>query len=80
MRAKVKIATVKIIDIRRRYRTSPTEPGVDIVTHTHIVNAGQQCVIQGTGGECALQLGINREILQFFIIVNVLTSQRVIPI
>lgn len=58
----------------------PNQTRVDIVTHPHIVNAGQQCVIHGTGSEFALQLGINSEVLQFLIIVNILTSQRVSPL
>lgn len=38
------------------------EPGVDVITHTHKVNASQQSVIHRTGCEFALQLSINREV------------------
>ncbi|MNE17581.1 hypothetical protein D3C80_1105670 [compost metagenome] len=80
MCAKIEIAAIKVIDVGRRNGAGIAKPGVDVVTHAHKVNAGQQGVIHRTGREFALQLGIDREILEFFVINHVLTGQRMAPL
>ncbi|MNN17210.1 hypothetical protein D3C81_1303870 [compost metagenome] len=74
-RIEIEIGVHRIVEIQQRHGVVVAEPGVDVVTHTHKVNADQQGVVNGTGRKFALQLGIHGEVLQLLIINHVFTRQ-----
>ena len=71
----VEIGIHRIVQIEQWHRVVVTKPGVDVITHTHKVDTGQQGVVDIASGKLALQLGINGEVLQLLIINDVFTCQ-----
>ncbi len=52
----VKIGIHRIVQIEQWHRVVVTKPGVDVITHTHKVDTGQQSVVDIASGKLALQL------------------------
>ncbi len=48
--AKSKLCVHRVIEVKQRYGVVVAKPCINIVTHTHKVDAGQQRVIHLTGG------------------------------